>query len=404
MTEETYPGQQEKETGPRQRRSCGWGCAIIAAAVIGAMLGSLIAASLVPWAFGIPPWRLLDREFIERTLEGRDGGGVVLRPSTVSTDAVVAVAAKVSPSVVFISTRQVEQDMFGESQVLEGQGSGVIYRQDGYIVTNNHVVAGADRIFVTIGSAQPIQGRVVGRDVQSDLAVVKVDRTGLTVADFGDSDELQVGELAVAVGAPFGLERTVTQGVISALNRNTTAPLDGQIVAYANLIQTDAAINPGNSGGALANAAGEVVGINTLIRSQTGVSAGVGFAIPTNTVLRVARQLAAGREVRHAYIGIFPASVTPGGPGETEGVTQGAVVARIVPDGPADKAGIRQGDVIIRIDGNQIETVDDLFAIVRDHEPGDKVNIVYVRDGRRNETTVTLAERPQASPQGGQTR
>ncbi len=413
MSNETYAVREEPPSPPkapagtgqagRRGPGCGWGCGVVAAAVIGAIVGSLIAASLVPWALGIPPWRLFDRQFIQRVLSADQGAGgsVVIRSGETTEQPVVAVAAKVSPSVVFISTQQTQPDLFGQAQVVEGEGSGVIYRSDGYIVTNNHVVSGAERIFVTIGNRSPIPGRVVGRDTGSDIAIVKVEKAGLPAASFGDSNELQVGEVAVAIGAPFGLERTVTSGVISALHRNAVAQNEvGQTVSYANLIQTDAAINPGNSGGALADENGNVIGINTLIRSTSGSSAGIGFAIPIDFVKKIAGQLIAGKTIGHAYIGIYPAPVTPTGPHAVQGATEGALVARIVPGGPADRAGIKQGDVVIKIGDTTVKTVDDLFAAVAGHQPGEKVAVTIVRAGQEQQLTVTLGKRPTGATGG----
>lgn len=409
--QENYEPQAQPPTPPPApepakggRRGCGPGCALVTGAIVGAIVGSLIASSLVPWALGIPPWKLLDRNFISQTLRASGGAPAAIR-TIVSGDTsaapVVAVAARVSPSVVYIKTTQTQSDFFGQ-QTVQGEGSGVIYRSDGYIVTNNHVVAGAQKVYVAIDGKAPIAGTVKGTDPESDLAIVKVDQTGLPAAELGDSSNLVVGEVAVAVGAPFGLEKTVTEGVISALHRNTVAQNEmGQPVTYANLIQTDAAINPGNSGGALSNAQGQVIGINTLIRSTSGSSAGIGFAIPSNFVKSVVKQLVSGKEVGHAYIGIVPAAVSTGGG------AQGAQVSRVLPDGPAAKAGMAQGDVIVKVGDAAIKTPEDLFATVRSHQPGDKVKVSWTRKGRLQTATVTLIERPttaRTAPKAGTPR
>lgn len=401
------PAAPSSPEQPKRKGGCGRGCGLVAVAIIGAIVGSLIASTFVPWALGIPPWKLLDRQFIQRVLGGSSAQTIVKNITTTGTtdQPVVAVAAKVSSSVVFISTTQTQSDIFGR-QTVQGEGSGVIYRSDGYIITNNHVVAGAQKIFVTIDGAAPIAGEVKGTDPQSDLAVVKVDKTGLPAADLADSDDLVVGQLAVAVGAPFGLEKTVTSGVISALHRNTVAQNEmGQTVTYANLIQTDAPINPGNSGGALANDKGQVMGINTLIRSPSGASAGIGFAIPIDFVKKIAKLLVAGKTVGHAYIGVFPAPVTTTGPHTVPGVQEGALVARLVPNGPAAKGGLKVGDVIVGIGGSAIKTVEDLFAIVREHQPGDKVEVAFIRNGKRETAAVTLGAQPKPTPpKAGPTR
>lgn len=392
------PATPAEQPAPRRGGGCGRGCALVAVAIVGAIIGALVASAFVPWiAFDIPPWRLFDRDFIARSLGDTQRLSPTVRTiisGETTGEPAVVVAAKVSPSVVFISTREVRQDFFG-SQTVEGEGSGVIYRSDGYIITNNHVVSKAQTIHVKIGDETAIPGKVVGTDPESDLAIVKVEKTGLPAAELGDSAKLTVGELAVVVGSPFGLEKTVTTGVISALHRNAVAQNEmGQVVTYANLIQTDAAVNPGNSGGALANGQGEVVGINTLIRSPSGASAGVGFAIPVNYVKSVAKQLMAGKKITHAYIGVVPAPVTPGSPHAAPGVTQGAYVSRVLADGPAEKAGIKEGDVIINVGGTKIATRDDLFAVVRQHQAGDKVKVTVLRGKQRLTVTVTLAARP----------
>lgn len=391
-----------------RRGGCGRGCLLVAVAILGSIFGALIASSFVPWTLGIPPWKLLDRAFVRNTLDN-DASGVPPAIRTVisgetSEAPIVAVAAKVSPSVVYISTRQVRQDMLGQ-QTVEGEGSGVIYRSDGYIITNNHVVSGAQEIYVTIGDQEPMQGNVVGRDPEFDLAIVKVGKKGLSAAELGDSSKLTVGEVAVAVGAPFGLEKTVTSGVVSALHRNTVAQNEmGQTVTYANLIQTDAAINPGNSGGALADARGRVIGINTLIRSPSGVSAGIGFAIPISFVEKVAKQLMAKKKIGHAFIGVKLAQDSPQRPNGGGSGAEGAGVEEVVEGGPAAKAGIRKGDVIVRVGDSKIESSEDLLAVVRSHQPGDEVRVVYVRGKSESSVTVKLASLPAEQPRAGPQR
>lgn len=389
---------------------CARGCLLVTVAIIGAIVGSIVASTFLPWLIlDIPPWKLTDRNYIRKTVDEDRPLERIVRTVVAgkgSADSVVAVAAKVSPSVVFISTAATENDLLLGTQQVEGQGSGVIYRSDGYIITNNHVVSGAQQIYVKIGNEAAITGKVVGTDSESDLAIVKVNRKNLPAADFGDSSKIEVGELAVAVGAPFGLEKTVTTGVVSALHRNSVAQNQaGQTVTYANLIQTDAAINPGNSGGALANARGQVIGINTLIRSTSGSSAGIGFAIPIGYVKTTVKQLMAGKTVGHAFIGIVPAPVTQGGPHSVPGVTEGAYVSRALEGGPAARAGIRAGDVIVEVGGSPVKVFEDLFATVRSHQPGDKVKVVFLRGKKRETVTVTLTSRPvETQPKAGVTR
>jgi len=411
--EPVSPGPAAPQPAAPRRGGCARGCLLVTVAIIGSIVGALVASTFVPWALGIPPWKLFDQAFIAKTLGGdrqlASSMRTIISGDTTSAP-VVAVAAKVSPSVVYIRTRQTADGFFGQ-QTVEGEGSGVIYRSDGYIVTNNHVVAGAQQVFVSIDGEAPIAGQVKGTDPESDLAIVKVNRKGLAAADFGDSSKLVVGEVAVAVGAPFGLEKSVTEGVISALHRNIVMQNEtGQTSAYANLIQTDAAINPGNSGGALSNSRGQVVGINALIKSGSQASpssAGVGFAIPSNFVLGVVRQLMAGKTVGHAYIGVVPADVKPSTEGGTARTSQGALVSRVLPNGPAAKAGIKAGDIIVKMGDASIKTREDLFATVRSHQPGDKVDVELVgENGTKRTVTVTLAERPEATtpPEAGTPR
>ncbi len=284
---------------------------------------------------------------------------------------------------------------------VRGKGSGVILTSDGYIVTNNHVIDGARRIRVTLPSGQWYYARLIGHDPQTDLAVVRVEAANLPMAEFGDSDKLQVGEWAVAAGNPLGLGSTITLGVISALNRRNLQLEEGKNLDGA--IQTDAAINQGNSGGALANINGQLIGINTAILSQGGGSIGLGFAIPSNTVRRVARDLiATGKTrvvvVRQPWIGIrFAPSRADqprnlGANGE-----QGVRVESALPNGPAQRAGLQSGDVIAMVDGKPIGDERDLMEAVRQHRVGDKVVVRVVRNSQPHERDITITA--QARPE-----
>ncbi|MEW6636112.1 MAG: trypsin-like peptidase domain-containing protein [Actinomycetota bacterium] len=312
---------------------------------------------------------------------------------------VARVAAQVEPSVVQVNVRAIQTTPLGP-QEQEGVGSGVIYRSDGYIITNDHVVAGADRVNVAFADGTTLQGEVIGGDPRTDIAVVKVDRNNLPAASFSDSDDLIVGQLAVAIGSPSGFESTVTAGVISGLNREIPPQITGggvQIPSLVDLIQTDAAISPGNSGGALANRDGEVVGINAayLPPGQTGAE-NIGFAIPSTTATEVAEQLIETGEVSTPYIGIGLSDLTPR-IAEQFGlsVESGVLVTEVGQGTPAAEAGLRQGDIVTAIDDEQVEDSGDLLAALRDYRPGDKVELTIVRGGEEQSVNLTLAERPE---------
>lgn len=316
---------------------------------------------------------------------------------------VVPVAAKLKPSVVNVRTEAISTREFPFAQQRqEGTGSGVIFREDGYILTNEHVVRGADSIFVTIGTDLNVEAELVGADQVTDVAVIKVDRDNLRAADLGTSKDLQVGQLVVAFGSPFGFEQTVTSGVISALSRDlpVEGTLQGRGRTLTGLIQTDAAINPGNSGGPLANAKGEVIGINNLIFSTLGGGSaafqGIGFAIPIDTAKRIADELITTGKASHPYLGIFGDSVTQSLAEQLDlPVETGAVIVGTVPDGPASKGGLQQGDIIVKVGDEDITNFDELVTIINEASVGDELAIEYLREGKRAETGVTLTERPQ---------
>jgi S1-C subfamily serine protease len=306
-----------------------------------------------------------------------------------SQDRVQAVANAVLPVVVQIETRA------GSGRAT---GSGVIMTTDGYVLTNAHVVAGAEQVQLTLPSAESLRAQLVGRDPASDLAVVKVQRAGLPVANFGRSAGLRVGELAVAVGSPFGLRGSVTSGIISALHRVVNLPGSGA-EDLVNAIQTDAAVNPGNSGGALANGAGQVVGINTAIATngETEANAGVGFAIPIDEALEVARQLIAGRRVQVPFLGVQAAADLSPEVAEQYrlGGRAGALVQSVLAGSPAAKAGLRGGDLVVRVAGRSVRGWDELKVAVRQVEIGQTIPIVVVRQGR--ELTLSITPTDQAT-------
>lgn len=310
-------------------------------------------------------------------------------------DRVAAVAESVLPAVVQINIRGADSPL---QDVAAGNGSGVIYRSDGHIITNNHVVAGGGDLEVLFSDGERMDAEIIGTDPDTDLAVVKVERTGLTAIQLGDSSGLRVGELAVAIGSPFGLEGTVTSGVISSLNRQIrVGSPDGTPLTLPNVIQTDAPINPGNSGGALVSGAAELIGINSAILTQggTAANAGVGFAIPVNIAIEVADQLIERGFVQHPFLGIAGTDVSSE-IAERVGVDVGAYVEEVVPDTPAAAAGLREGDVITSVAGEEVGSMQDLIAAILRQQVGDQVEITYVRDGEEATTPVTLAEKPRS--------
>jgi serine protease Do len=269
-----------------------------------------------------------------------------------------------------------------------GIGSGFIIDRDGTILTNYHVVDGADKITVTLSDGQSFTGKVIGKDQKTDIAIVKIDaRQDLPAVTLGDSDRLEVGEWVMAIGNPFGLDHTVTAGIISAKGRHIG---DGP---YEDFIQTDASINPGNSGGPLINLRGEVVGINTAIFSQSGGNIGIGFAIPTNLVKDLLPQLRAKGKVVRGFLGTTIQKITPD-IAESMGLKQasGALVADVAKDGPAERAGVKTGDVITAFDGKEIRDSADLPLQVARLAPGKRVQIKILRDGKELTLPITIGE------------
>ena len=306
---------------------------------------------------------------------------------------VVRAAEAVGPAVVGITNKTLVRDWFNNPIQQEGFGSGVIFRKDGYIVTNNHVIDGAREILVSLADGRTLKGKVVGVDAPTDIAVIKVDADDLPAAQFGDSDDIVVGEPAIAIGNPMGQEfqGSVTVGVISALNRT----LDIQ-ERRVKLLQTDAAINPGNSGGALVNADGLVIGINSIKIAREDVE-GMCFAIPINTVREIVDQLmATGRVIRpYRGVGVFDKE-TAARAGYQLNVDAGVYVQNLTLSGPADKAGIQRGDIILEINDEKTNTVGDLRAAIAAHQVGEEVQVKIRRDGETLTLPVTLEAIPES--------
>jgi len=274
----------------------------------------------------------------------------------------------------------------------KGTGSGVIISADGFILTNNHVAGDADTITVKLSDGRELKAKVVGKDKETDLAVIKIDAQNLPFAKLGDSDKLEQGEWVIALGSPFGLQATMTAGIVSATGRDLGAAA-GQ---FTNFIQTDASINPGNSGGPLVNMQGEVVGINSLIFSESGTSSGIGFAIPSNLATKVYAQLVKSGKVTRGYLGVSLRPVSPA-LARTVGYTgtDGALVDDLAKDdSPAGRAGLRSGDVIVEFDGKRVTSPKQLTEMVADTAVGKATNLKYVREGHVDTATIKLGERP----------
>jgi len=323
-------------------------------------------------------------------------------------DAIVEITENTNPSVVTITTSQmVRQRMrsplsffFGDPRfdeerefMRQGLGSGVIISEDGYILTNNHVIAEADEIVVQTFDGEELEAELIGTDPGTDVAVLRVNSNDLRAIPLGDSDELRVGELVLAIGSPLRAEfaNTVSMGVVSAKGR-----ADLGLSAYENYIQTDAAINPGNSGGALINMQGELIGINTAIASRTGGFQGIGFAIPMNLARDVMESIIDEGRVVRSYIGIYQGAMVDQMMAQALGldVNYGVVVGEVVPDGPADKAGLEEGDVLLSLNGRPIRNWDQFRFAIASTDPGTEVEFEVFRDDERQTVTLVLEEQP----------
>ncbi len=272
----------------------------------------------------------------------------------------------------------------------QGTGSGVIVRKDGYIITNNHVVESGDEIQVTLSDKRNFTAEVIGTDPKTDLALIKIDADDLPVLPWGDSQKLEVGEIVMAVGNPFGLTQTVTMGIVSAVGRANVG-----IVDYEDFIQTDAAINPGNSGGALVNLKGELIGINTAIFSRSGGYMGIGFAIPSNMAQVIQTSLIEHGKVVRGWLGVSIQDLTPDLQDQFEAPDiQGALVSEVIDDSPAQQAGFQRGDIIRQFDTKTVKDTHHLRALVAESVPNASVKVQVFREGEDHELTVTIEEMP----------
>ncbi|MDQ5844350.1 MAG: trypsin-like peptidase domain-containing protein [Acidobacteriota bacterium] len=319
----------------------------------------------------------------------------------------IEVYRNLSPGVVNVHSTSYARDFFGYVEPREGSGSGSVIDQEGHILTNHHVIEGAQKVAVSFGGQKNYAATVIGRDPDTDLAVIKLverPKEPLTVVPLGDSDRLEVGQKVLAIGNPFGLDRTLTTGVISGLQRPIRArngiPIEGAI-------QTDASINPGNSGGPLLDSHGRMIGINSQILSPSGASAGVGFAVPVNIAKRVVPQLVRYGQVRRPKLGINSRDVESLKGRIELPVSEGVLIWQVAPGGPAANAGLRGltqtengdveiGDIIVGMDGEKLSNADDLYHLLDKHQIGDTVQVQIVRYGRRTSVPVRLTTTPDA--------
>jgi len=337
--------------------------------------------------------------------------------AAISAEPAAAVAQQLSPSQVYtraaagvveiqVSGTSAGFGQFGPNEV-EGQGSGFVIDKQGHIVTNAHVVEGANSITVRFSDGSEADATLVGSDPSTDIALIRVNVSAskLKPLELGSSASVKPGNVVVAIGSPFGLEGTVTAGIVSAVGRTIQAPDGAQI---SGAIQTDAALNGGNSGGPLLDSAGKVIGVNAQIESQSGSNAGVGFAIPIETARTIASQLVADGSVEHAYLGVRLQTITPAAAEELD-LPRGVQLAGVESGSPASRAGLEagteartvdglelttDGDVIIAVDGRSVTSAEELATAIAAHKPGDKVTLTVVSSGDRRDVEVTLASRP----------
>ncbi len=385
-----YPPVWDPRTGtfattelPAQRPTKTRGASWWRAAIAGGVVGAIVAA-----AVAIPVARMAAPDGTTTTIERRIASDL---PATQGRSTSIAdIASKASPWVVNIDVSSSQQTLLGATEV-QGTGSGIILRSDGHIVTNAHVVEDAQKITVTLASGDEVPAKLIGADPETDVAVVKVNRNDLPAAQIGSVKDIVVGDTAVAIGSPLGLEQSVTAGIISALGRRVDRPNQSPLF---DMIQTDAPVTQGNSGGALVDAAGAVVGVNSAIAASPEVGAeGVAFAIPIDVAVAVAEELINSGRATHPWLGVTGGNITPEAAREF-GTEEGAFISEVVNGGPADKAGLRSNDVVVEFAGEPIESMDDLVVAIREHDVGEAVKMVVVRDGKRIEITATLGDKP----------
>jgi S1-C subfamily serine protease len=394
------------EPPPRRRptrRTLAAGGAIAAAALVGGGVGALATSGLAGEATATTTVVQPSEALADATPATADGDDLsVSEVYRAVADGVVEITVTGGGSAGLPSPFD-DQD----TPQTRGQGSGFVYDDEGRIVTNHHVVEGADSIEVTLADGSSYDARLLGSDASTDLAVLQIDAPAdeLEPLELGDSDALAVGEEVVAIGSPFGLDATVTSGIVSALDRRITAP-NG--FAIENAIQTDAAINQGNSGGPLLDSGARVVGVNSQIETETGGNVGIGFAVPSNTVRSVVEDIVEDGVVEHAFLGVSIETI-PADVAEELGAAAGVAITDVREGSPAAEADLHAGtgsrtvdgvpystggDVITAVDGEAVETAEQLQSLVAEHAPGDEIELTVVQDGETRTVTVTLADRP----------
>ncbi len=367
---------------PRRRRFL----PTILLSIVSAVIGGLLSLSLAPMVYG------------PGMFQGPPKPPIVTEPNNqaplpggyLDYSPVVAIAERVGPTVVGISNRAVTRDFFGRERVVErGSGSGVIISKEGHIVTNYHVIEKAQSIGVNLADGRQVDAQVVGSDPRTDLAVLKINASNLPVADLGDSNQIRVGELVVAIGNPLGYEfaRSVTAGVVSAKERNITIE-----ERKFKLIQTDAAINPGNSGGALVNSRGQVIGINSAKLVIPGVE-GMGFAIPISDARPIINELIERGYISRPSLGIYGAVIDER-TARLNDLPQGIYIDRVIPGGAAQKAGLKSEDIIVGINGQKVTNFDELSEVLKQFKPGDQITVNIYRGNKKLDVPLTLGEMP----------
>ena len=400
----TYKNIYETNSTPKAKIGFGRGVFI---PFISGLLGCSV---VIGTCFGIPSIREMlfsnENTNVSNSSSLNSQGYVSQTSLSNYSDTSVYAANKILPSIVGIKVEysiNTPLSIFGmqtQASTATASGSGIIISDDGYILTNNHIVSTssenayyevseATKVTVTLfNDTTEYEAKIIGKDEETDLAVIKVDKTGLTKAEFADSDNIKVGEFAMAVGNPLGMQSSITCGVISAVNREVT-DTDGK---KFTLIQTDAAINAGNSGGALVNSEGKVIGVNTLKLSGTGIE-GMGFAIPINSTTDITSQLIQYSKVKRPYIGITGMDLDEQ-TAKANNLVQGIYVKNVDDFSAGEKAGLKIGDVIIQADGKDIKTMDELNKIKNSHQIGDEMKVKVNRDGEERELTIILGEQP----------
>ena len=387
MEQAAYAQTGGQQSGNKKRKKNNGFKAVVATglicSLIGGGIGGVVGANIAA--------DNLKSSLVSSTEDEEEGRGrLELVGNNQEISPVVAIAEKVTPSVVGVKTFGTAYTYWGQripNQEL-GSGSGIIYSKDGYIITNYHVIEDATSVMITLSDGTEYDARIIGSDSSSDLAVLKVEAEKLPAADFGDSSALQIGELVVAIGNPLGYENTVTDGIVSGLNRQLTDYIDS-----ATLIQTNATINSGNSGGALVNSRGEVVGINSakLVASN---AEGMGFALSINEVKPIVEEIISKGHVSRPYLGVSINSqyqVDADTAARYE-IPMGIQIAEVAINGPADRAGLQAGDIIYKVNDTLIQSFDDLSEIIDDSKVGDKLRILAERNGQKIVADVTLGE------------